>query len=253
MKQLTVFILSFFLLVSVMVTCDAKTNEMNFPTDFKEFVKPPSFDAKFYRNGQTSDIMKAIRLVDKKDVSNLSHLVEQFKDGKQGLKDFHDFLIYHVQYVADPSGEQLIKTPERLLYDGEGDCKSYSLAIAAFCKLKGYKYQYECTSYSLLNAQKTHIYCTAILKGERIPIDPVYTLFEVVDAEGVANHKASIQLMKNDLTNKFGERKFFFHRTIMKNQISGIKNNLFVDVGKVAATAGVVTWAGHKIYKKISA
>lgn len=39
------------------------------------------------------------------------------------------YLIQHVRYKLDPMGDQYIKSPARLLSDGEGDCKSLTMFI----------------------------------------------------------------------------------------------------------------------------
>ena len=41
------------------------------------------------------------------------------------------YLVRNVSYKLDPYGNQYIKTPARLLEDGNGDCKSFTMFIAS--------------------------------------------------------------------------------------------------------------------------
>ena len=42
-----------------------------------------------------------------------------------------DYMVKHTYYKLDEDGEQLIKSPARLIADGCGDCKSYTMFIAS--------------------------------------------------------------------------------------------------------------------------
>lgn len=205
----------------------------------------------FYKSGNTNDIMDAIAIYDRLDVSNFKEFSDQFGGDIQGYRDFHDFLIENIQYVADPAGEQLIKTPIRGLRDGEGDCKLYALCIGWFAQCKGHYYEYECTSYNLIDPTPTHIYTTVRVQGKTISIDPVLTIHPATDINGVVPISAAKQLLKTN--NQFGNRKFYFHRTILKGSnenhlIAGFKNNLFRDLGVTAAVGTGLYYGGRYLY-----
>lgn len=242
--KIKIFSLLLFSLFSFALSANhSQSNDMNYPLDFSQYVSPPDGNIELFKaEGDTKDILRGIKSMDEEDVSYLKNLVAQFKDGKEGLRDFHDFLIYHVQYVADDDGEQLIKAPNRLLYEGEGDCKSYSIAIGAFCKIKGIEYEYEATSYKMLNMRKTHIYTVAKINNQRIPIDPVWTIFQAVEGR-VAN--LDYQRHLATLNNRFGTRKWYWHRTVMSGDTAKVgtikNNNFFVDTA-IVATASYLTF-----------
>jgi len=46
-------------------------------------------------------------------------------------KGIFDFIATRIRYVADPSGNEYITTPDRLLRDGKGDCKKMTVFITA--------------------------------------------------------------------------------------------------------------------------
>lgn len=76
-------------------------------------------------------------------VKNMQACYELYKDQPSGILDdelyslsvndkceaIFDFLIKHTTYKIDKAGVQYIKSPARLLTDGNGDCKSFSMFL----------------------------------------------------------------------------------------------------------------------------
>lgn len=97
----------------------------------------------------------------------------------------YNYLRNSVKYKKDPEGRQLIQLPARLLggqRPGEfpsGDCKSLSLAAAAFMHCAGFpNVRLRYTSYKKDNNTPTHVYAVASdEKGQDIIIDAVYKQF----------------------------------------------------------------------------
>lgn len=97
----------------------------------------------------------------------------------------YNYLRNSVKYKKDPEGRQLIQLPARLLggqRPGEfpsGDCKSLSLAAAAFMHCAGFpNVRLRYTSYKKDNNTPTHVYTVASdEKGQDIIIDAVYKQF----------------------------------------------------------------------------
>lgn len=50
------------------------------------------------------------------------------------------YLIDHVHYRLDPVGKQYVKSPARLLADGQGDCKSLTMFVACCLHCLGVKH-----------------------------------------------------------------------------------------------------------------
>lgn len=95
-------------------------------------------------------------------------------------KNVFDFAIENVKYNEDPAGVQLIRTPARLLHDGEGDCKSYAILIASILDNLNIPCMFRFVSFTD-DKQYTHVY---IVTESGIIIDPV----ERVDGKPIFNY-----------------------------------------------------------------
>lgn len=82
------------------------------------------------------------------------------------------WVIDNIRYVKDPDGQQWIKTPARLIYDGCGDCKSMSILICSALSKMGIKNKFRFTSYDG-SSNYTHVYPVAVIDGKELPVDAV--------------------------------------------------------------------------------
>jgi hypothetical protein len=94
-----------------------------------------------------------------------------------------NFFFKTCYFEPDPPQLQRIKSPDRMLRDGKGNCVNYSIAISAILKALGYV--------SILRVVKLpgtdnfgHVYPVLIVDGKEIPIDIVPTQ-EQTGSEGV--------------------------------------------------------------------
>lgn len=71
------------------------------------------------------------------------------------------YLIDHVRYQLDPVGKQYIKSPARLLRDGYGDCKSFTMFIACCLHCAGVKHIIRFVNFDG-GDQYTHVYPVAV-------------------------------------------------------------------------------------------
>lgn len=78
----------------------------------------------------------------------------------------------HVIYELDPTGHEIVTTPQRLIINGKGDCKKMSVFIGAVLKRAGFIPFLKVVSY---NAQEwAHIYVILPLTdGKYLTLDPV--------------------------------------------------------------------------------
>lgn len=81
-------------------------------------------------------------------------------------KDLHDFVYSLAVYREDPTGKQLIRTPERLKADGIGNCVDYTTAVSAILLAKGIPHKYRVTGYN--GKGYSHIY--PMIKNRSIDI-----------------------------------------------------------------------------------
>lgn len=123
--------------------------------------------------GYTMDIVKAV--VDVYDTSRTTipdELICCCSDSDEEACFFiAQWVDDNISYKKDPEGEQWIKTPARLISDGEGDCKSFSILICAFLTEIGIPNKFRFVSYR--GQDYTHVYPVAELYGREFPIDVV--------------------------------------------------------------------------------
>lgn len=81
------------------------------------------------------------------------------------------YMVSNTRYQLDADGEQLIKSPARLLADGCGDCKSYTMFIACCLHCLGIHCKVRFVNFDG-GKQYTHVYPVAIdEQGNEIPMD----------------------------------------------------------------------------------
>lgn len=81
------------------------------------------------------------------------------------------YLVKNVSYKLDSYGNQYIKTPARLLKDGNGDCKSLTMFIACCLHCLGVPCKVRFVNYDGGN-QYTHVYPVAVDEyGREIVLD----------------------------------------------------------------------------------
>jgi hypothetical protein len=84
-----------------------------------------------------------------------------------------------MSYKTDKSGHEKIKAPNWMLYNKVGDCKSYSVLIAAFLEQLCFRYAYRFVGFDDDRANPTHVYIVAYLpNGREVILDAVHTAFD---------------------------------------------------------------------------
>lgn len=74
------------------------------------------------------------------------------------------YVLANVRYKEDTAGYQFIKSPARLLHDGEGDCKSMTIFIASCLYCLGIPHILRFVGFDN-SGQYTHVYPVAIDEG----------------------------------------------------------------------------------------
>ena len=134
---------------------------------------------------------------------------EQFKDQPKKIvknltgydidstcKAVFGYMVKNTYYQLDKDGEQLIKSPGRLIADGCGDCKSYTMFIASCLHCLGIPCIVRFVNFDG-GDQYTHVYPVAIDEnGDEIPMDAC-ELFE--DNKTVKYGYARPYLKKKDI------------------------------------------------------
>lgn len=144
------------------------------------------------RRGTTKDIINEVISTYKDTWHTTAELSQHLRRDTElnTCKAVFDFIVENVHYNEDPDGVQWVRTPARLLHDGEGDCKSMAILCASLLNNLGIPCFFRFVSFHR-NKQITHVY-TVTESG--IIIDPV----ERVNGEPVFNY-ASEYTYKKDM------------------------------------------------------
>ena len=142
--------------------------------------------------GRTKDIIREVLQTYKLYCWSCKDLAETLRRGSEydTAKAVFDFVLENVQYREDREGVQWIRTPARLLSDGEGDCKSMSILVASLLTNLGIECFFRFVSFSK-NKQITHVY---VVTESGIIIDVV----ERVNGQPIFNY-ASEYTYKQDM------------------------------------------------------
>jgi hypothetical protein len=128
-------------------------------------------------SGNTSDIINVVMYAyDVESDPQIKALAEKLRgvNDVETCRNIWKYLIDNITYKADSDGTkgELIKSPARLLVDGTGDCKSYSLFTAVCLRWLGIPHFFRFASYST-KPEATHVYVVA---NNNIIIDAVSTV-----------------------------------------------------------------------------
>lgn len=131
-----------------------------------------------------STALDAVRLIqltvkNRLEVSSIERILKQFPF-QPNLKWFEK-VFWHIdsitEYKLDKAGREQIKTPDKLFYDGVGDCDDYSTVWLAIAELAGFKAIPKIVDYEK-DGYWDHIYVIVPLKsGGYITLDNVVGKF----------------------------------------------------------------------------
>ena len=125
--------------------------------------------------GYTMDIVQAVLDCYDKNrqtvPSELLNLCNGYDEDKDLCQFVFNWVDANVDYKVDPSGEQWIKTPARLISDGVGDCKSFTILICSVLTAFGIENKFRFVAYKGKDFQ--HVYPVAVIDGEEYPMDVV--------------------------------------------------------------------------------
>lgn len=127
-----------------------------------------------YKNGDTSDIIRVILRADKEATGFITDDVECLRGDthRETLQNVYKFVKGNIRYKADVPGLEQVKSPGALFKSRVGDCKSFSIAIAALCRALGYRnISYRFTSYG--PGDYTHVYPVVKVGNETYLMDAV--------------------------------------------------------------------------------
>lgn len=127
-----------------------------------------------YRNGNTTDIIRAIMTADAESAQYINPNGLPLLKGAnrlETLENVYALMQGRIRYKADTPGHEIVRSPAYLFDTATGDCKSYSVAIGAFCRAFGIPYRYRFTSSGKRDFH--HVYVVATVDGKDVVMDAV--------------------------------------------------------------------------------
>jgi len=82
------------------------------------------------------------------------------------------FLRHYTEYEKEPREKQTAKTISRYIVDRKGDCKHYATASVGILLACGIPCWFSFVRQSETDKSKGHIYCSALVNGQIVIIDP---------------------------------------------------------------------------------
>jgi len=141
----------------------------------------PQYRAILVKKNQTAnDIAKLLRIAELDSRKYVGKIIKFFeaKTRVESCKLVWYFLRNNITYNKEPASLQSAKTINRLMADGFGDCKHYS--IFSVCILRALKIPcvFRLASFNYYDATPTHAYCVAFINGQEVCIDACIKNFD---------------------------------------------------------------------------
>lgn len=139
-----------------------------------------------YNSGYNNDIIKTLNSQFPAAVKQCQNVFFSGSTNTEKARAIYNYLKNQVKYKKDPKGKQLIQLPARMIDEAKknpnagADCKSLSLAAAAFLHCNGLSnVRLRYTSYDSDDKTPTHVYAVATdpSTGQDIIVDAVYRQF----------------------------------------------------------------------------
>lgn len=135
---------------------------MNFQA-FLATITPPDYKKELLvKNQKATDIVKNILIAEKENRKFAPALKTISNNTNKRLiaNDAWHFVKKNIRYDKESEKEQYIKNINVALYDGYGDCKTYSCLLAGIMKAFNIPFQFKLVSYRV-DPNPTHIYLVA--------------------------------------------------------------------------------------------
>lgn len=134
-----------------------------------------------FNDGATSDIIKVIMDMDSVSDKYVDQEAAQCLTGATDyatLRNVWEFVKSNLKYKADSRGREVVKSPAALFEIGRGDCKSFSIAVAALLRALGFDgIRYRFAAYDK-GQEVTHVYVVVKSGGKDVILDAVHTRFD---------------------------------------------------------------------------
>ena len=144
-------------------------------------ISQPNFKSiKISKNQNTNDIVKGIAKAINDSKKDSLILAEKFKskDPVKSCEKVWHYLKNNLQYIREGENDQTSKTIPRLIYDKYGDCKHYTIFSSSILRALGIKTHLRLISQNFYDAEPTHIYTIAVVRGKEVIVDACMKNFD---------------------------------------------------------------------------
>lgn len=131
-----------------------------------------------HQDGVTEDIITQIEKDFLKSWQQTEFIALQFK-GKnlyETCQNIHSWIRKYIKYQLDKKGQQDIKTPSKIITDGFGDCKAYSILTGSILANLGIHFRFRFVRFKP-SGDVTHVYCVVDNNRKEIVIDACLPVF----------------------------------------------------------------------------
>lgn len=149
--------------------------------DARKNIRPTTNTTRlFKRNAGVPDILDVIFLATRYGPAFTQPFAGQLRgrDQVDSAKNVWRFVKSNVVYKRDAPGKEIVKSPGKLVYDGAGDCKSFSVLIGSLLTNLGITWFYRVAFYDPQEPNAGHIYPVAIIGGREVIVDAVHDAFD---------------------------------------------------------------------------
>ena len=131
-----------------------------------------------HQDGVTDDIISQIEKDFLKSWQQTEFIALQFKGANlhETCQNIHSWIRKYIKYQLDKKGQQDIKTPSKIITDGFGDCKAYSILTGSILANLGIHFRFRFVRFKP-SGDVTHVYCVVDNNRKEIVIDACLPLF----------------------------------------------------------------------------
>jgi hypothetical protein len=144
--------------------------------NLRSSIPSPEFRNKLIKKDQTTtDIAKLMLSCEFKSRADVKKIIHFFYNKNLTVPEIcfrvWKYLRENIKYIKEPSDKQTAKTINRIIYDGFGDCKHYSIFAVGILKCLGIPVRFRLVSFERYKKSPSHAYAVAKIKGKEIIID----------------------------------------------------------------------------------
>lgn len=146
----------------------------------REIIPAPNYQTRLITKNQSAKDIAALLLVAERNSRVYVKKLLPFFDAKTEKEVAYKvwyFLRNNINYVKEPPSRQSAKTINRIISDGFGDCKHYSIFAVCILRAFGMDANFRLAGFTYDDKSPTHAYAVVFVGDRKIIIDPCIKRF----------------------------------------------------------------------------